>query len=110
MGSHSSSDDASRYRDQKEYERWEQRDPIKRFQNYLKRKKLWTPEWQTEVEETFKTRINDAIKRAEAAGKPAIETLFEDVYLHQPKQLKVQQDDLLSLEGPAAEDTGEFPL
>lgn len=110
MGSHSSSDDASRYRDQKEYELWEQRDPIKRFQNYLKRKKLWTPEWQGEIEEAFKTHINDAIKRAEAAGKPEVATLFEGVYLHQPKQLKTQQDELLSLEGPAAEDTGEFPL
>jgi len=110
MGSHSSSDDASRYRDQEEYERWEQRDPIKRFQNYLKHKKLWTPEWQREIEETFKARINDAIKRAEAAGKPEIESLFDDVYLHQPRQLKVQRDELLSLEGPEAEDTGEFPL
>ncbi len=110
MASHSSSDDASRYRDQEEYERWEQRDPIKRYQKYLKRKGLWTAKWQTEIEEAFKARVNDAIKRAEAAGKPATETLFEDVYLHQPQQLKAQQAELMSLDGPESEETGEFPL
>ena len=110
MAGHSSSDDASRYRDEEEYERWKQRDPITRFQKYLKRKGLWTAEWQTEIEEAFKARVNDAIHRAEAAGKPATETLFEDVYLHQSQQLKAQQAELMNLDGPAAEETGEFPL
>jgi 2-oxoisovalerate dehydrogenase E1 component alpha subunit len=110
MGSHSSSDDASRYRDQEEYERWEQRDPIKRFRSYLEHKKLWTADWQTEIEETFKQALNATIKQAEAASKPAIESMFEDVFMNQPKQLADQLDELLSLEGPEAEDIGEFPL
>jgi TPP-dependent pyruvate/acetoin dehydrogenase alpha subunit len=42
MASHSSSDDAARYRDAKEYEAWKKKDPIARFQLYLKHKKLWT--------------------------------------------------------------------
>jgi 2-oxoisovalerate dehydrogenase E1 component alpha subunit len=110
MASHSSSDDASRYRDQEEYERWKQRDPIQRFQKYLKRRKVWTEEWQTEIEETYKNELNAAIKRAEAAPKPSIESMFEGVYMNKTQQLTAQQEELLSLEGPAAEDLGEFPL
>jgi pyruvate dehydrogenase E1 component alpha subunit len=110
MASHSSSDDASRYRDQEEYERWKQRDPIQRFQKYLKRRKVWTEEWQTEIEETYKNELNAAIKRAEAAPKPSIESMFEGVYMNKTQQLAAQQEELLSLEGPEAEDLGEFPL
>lgn len=110
MASHSSSDDASRYRDQEEYELWKQRDPIQRFQQYLKRRKLWTKEWQTEIEETYKNELNAAIKRAEAAPKPSIESMFEGVYMNRTQQLTAQQEELLSLEGPAAEELGEFPL
>ena len=110
MGSHSSSDEAERYRDQEEYERWQQRDPIQRFQKYLSRRKLWTEEWQQEIEETFKNELNDAIKRAEAAGKPEMGSLFEDVYMNKTQQLRAQEAELMSLEGPEAEDIGEFPL
>ena len=110
MGSHSSSDDASRYRDQEEYELWQKRDPIQRFQKYLKHRKLWTEEWQSEIEDGFKAELNAAIKRAEAADKPSIESMFEDVYMNPTRQLRDQRDELLSLEGPEAEDIGEFPL
>jgi pyruvate dehydrogenase E1 component subunit alpha len=110
MASHSSSDDASRYRDADEYERWRQRDPILRFQKYLKRRKLWTEAWQTEIEETFKTEINAAIKRAEAAPKPDIDSMFEGVFMNKTKQLLEQQEELMNLEGPEAEQIGEFPL
>ena len=46
----------------------------------------------------------------EKAGKPAMETLFEDVYMNPTQQLLDQKEELLSLEGPEAEDLGEFPL
>src|SRR5687768_11948147 len=35
MGPHSSSDDPTRYRDQKQFEAWQKRDPIVRFRAYL---------------------------------------------------------------------------
>ena len=110
MASHSSSDDASRYRDSDEYERWQQRDPILRFQKYLQHRKLWTEAWQEEIETGFKAELNAAIKVGEAAGKPPIESMFEDVYMNQSRQLKAQEQELLSLEGPESDDLGEFPL
>lgn len=110
MGSHSSSDDAARYRDEEEYERWKKRDPIDRFRKYLKKKKLWTQEREDEMAEEFKTDLNDAIKRAQARPKPALPTMFEDVYMNPTQQLIEQRDELMNLEGPESDEIGEFPL
>ncbi len=110
MGSHSSSDDAARYRDAEEYEAWAKRDPIVRFQKYLQKKGLWDDAFEAEVVETGKARINAAIKIAEARDKPRPESMFEDVYMNLTPQLREQRDELLSLEGPESEEVGEFPL
>ena len=110
MASHSSSDDASRYRDAKEFELWKQRDPIQRFQKYLKRRKLWDDAFENDIVTSFKDDLNAAVKKAEAASKQPLESMFEDVFMNQTPQLKAQQEELQSLEGPEAEDLGEFPL
>ena len=110
MGSHSSSDDAARYRDKDEYEAWQKRDPIERFRTYLTHKKLWDEAFEQEVVESSREQINAAIKKAEALPPPPPESMFEDVTMNMSPQLKEQQDELLGLEGPAAENEGAFPL
>jgi 2-oxoisovalerate dehydrogenase E1 component alpha subunit len=110
MGPHSSSDDPTRYRDQKLVEQWAQRDPIERFRRYLEQKELWDETWDGEVRAQSREAINAAIKRAEEFPKPAIESMFEDVYLNLTPQLREQLADLQSLAGPQAADEGAFPL
>ncbi len=110
MGSHSSSDDADRYRDKKEWEAWGKRDPILRFQKYLQQKGLWDAEFETEVQTRSKQEINDAVKRAELRSLPAPESMFDDVFMNQTPQIKEQREDFLALEGEADEAQGEFPL
>ncbi len=110
MGSHSSSDDASRYRDEKEWEAWGRRDPILRFQKYLQKKKLWTEAWEKELQEEGKKQINAAIKLAEANPPPKPESMFEDVFMNMTPQLKQQRDELMALGGEMDSEQGEFPL
>jgi len=112
MASHSSSDDASRYRDAKEYESWKKKDPIARFQLYLKGKKLWDEKFENEVVETAKAQIADAVKVAEARENPAASTLFDDVYMNLTPQLKAQRQELADLiaKGGVGADIGHFPL
>ncbi|MHC4815688.1 MAG: pyruvate dehydrogenase (acetyl-transferring) E1 component subunit alpha [Planctomycetota bacterium] len=110
MAAHSSSDDASRYRDPKEYEMWKQLDPIQRFQKYLKQRGLWNETFENNITTNFKAELAAAVKKAEAAGKPPVASMFEDVFMNQTPQLREQQEELLSLEGPEAEQLGEFPL
>ena len=112
MASHSSSDEAVRYRDAKEYEAWKKKDPIARFRLYLQQKKLWTEQFETEVVEGAKALIQDAVKKAEARSNPAVGTLFDDVFMNLTPQLKEQRAELLDLvqKGGVGADIGAFPL
>jgi pyruvate dehydrogenase E1 component alpha subunit len=65
MASHSSSDDAARYRDAKVYEGWKAKDPIVRFQGYLQKKKLWSEQFEQEVTAEAKEQIQKAVNAAQ---------------------------------------------
>src|SRR5262249_25554060 len=90
MGPHSSSDDPTRYRDPKLYEAWQKRDPIKRFQDYLTRKKYWDEKKEKTLQEELKAEVADAVNRAEKVPPPEFEDLFSDVYAELTPQLKKQ--------------------
>ena len=73
-----------------------------------------TGEWvsETEVVETAKAQIADAVKVAEARENPAASTLFDDVYMNLTPQLKAQRQELADLiaKGGVGADIGHFPL
>ena len=50
MGPHTTSDDPKKYRDEKEVAYWRDRDPIKRFQIYLKAKGIWDEQFEKDGE------------------------------------------------------------
>ena len=112
IASHSSSDDAARYRDKKEFEAWQKKDPIQRFQLYLKHKKLWNEAFETECVEGAKAAVAEAVKTAEALPMPGPETLFDDVYMNLTAQLKAQKKELHDLvqQGFVGGEVGAFPL
>lgn len=112
MASHSSSDDAARYRDPKAYEEWKQKDPIARFQLYLKHKKLWTEAFEQECFEGAKAAIALAVHTAEGRPNPGPDTLFDDVFMNLTPQLKEQRQQLHDLmeKGGVGADVGHFPL
>ncbi|MFY9342825.1 MAG: pyruvate dehydrogenase (acetyl-transferring) E1 component subunit alpha [Planctomycetota bacterium] len=112
MASHSSSDDAGRYRDAKEYEAWKKRDPIARFQRHLQHKKLWTEAFENECTEGAKAAIQAAVTAAEATPAPGPETLFDDVFMNLTPQLKEQRHELNDLiaKGGVGAEVGHFPL
>jgi len=113
MGPHSSSDDPTRYRDEKLYEAWKGRDPIARFQSYLTRKKWWSPSEEEALQESIKKELAGYVERAEAQPQPSLESLFDDVYAELTPQL-IKQRDALVEEGKQREkfvNTSEaFPL
>lgn len=109
MGGHSSSDDPTRYRDAELVKTWERRDPIARFGAYLRSRGLLADAdleaWSAELND----EISRAVTEAEAAGPPAIETLFTDVYASVPAHLQEQMKYALSL-GHGTKFEGAFPL
>jgi pyruvate dehydrogenase E1 component alpha subunit len=112
IASHSSSDDAARYRDKAEFEAWQKKDPIQRFQRYLEKRKLWDEAFEKDCVEGTKAAIAEAVKTAEALPNPGPETLFEDVYMNPTQQLKAQKQELLDLmaKGTVGAEVGHFPL
>jgi 2-oxoisovalerate dehydrogenase E1 component alpha subunit len=93
---HSSSDDPSVYRDPKEPEIWQKKDPLARLRGYLRARSLWTEAWETELSERYNQQITDALAAADLKPAPAMDTLFDDVYEQLPWNLREQRAYLMS--------------
>jgi len=113
LGPHSSSDDPTRYRDEKTYQAWVKRDPLPRFRNYLEHQKLWDSKKEAKLLETLKAEIAAAIEKAEPVAAPNIEDLFDDVFATRTPQLEKQRAAMLKereLRGTFENTSGAFPL
>lgn len=113
MGPHSSSDDPTRYRDEKLHQAWTKRDPIHRFRTYLKAKKYWDDSQESALQEVIKQQIAEAVEQAEAMPNPEVSTIFEDVYAEMTPQLLAQQEALVKeseLRGKFENTSVAFPL
>jgi 2-oxoisovalerate dehydrogenase E1 component alpha subunit len=110
MGPHSSSDDPTRYREQKVVDEWKRRDPIERFQRYLQQRGLWDEKFHEQVWNEARESIREVGKRVGELKQPPPESMFEDVYLNLTPQLREQRDELQALGGGQGANEGEFPL
>jgi len=90
MGPHSTSDDPKRYRTEQELEEWQKRDPLVRFRKYLERKGMWSEIDEKHTQDETNREIEEAVQHAEKLPKPALETLFTDVYAEMPWNLEEQ--------------------
>ncbi len=94
MGPHSSSDDPKRYRTEEELAEWQRRDPLVRFRKYLEKKGIWTEAEEKKAHDDANAQLDEAIAYAEKVPKPALETLFTDVYADMPWHLEEQLREL----------------
>src|SRR5213082_684539 len=96
IGAHSSSDDPTRYRDEREVEQWKKRDPLELLRSRLHAWGLWTAQQEDELRAKLLEEVNAAIAEAEKKPDPARESLFDDVYANQPWSLREQREELLA--------------
>jgi TPP-dependent pyruvate/acetoin dehydrogenase alpha subunit len=110
MMMHTTADDPKRYRRDEDVEPWKKRDPIRRFQMYLKSKGLLSDEKIEALEAEVKEEIQKAVEHAEELMKKYSDPLpmFEHAYADMPAYLKEQREELkLELaETPREEDHG----
>ena len=96
MMMHTTADDPRRYRTDEELERWKVKDPITRFETYLKRKKLLTKKKIATIAEDVLAQIQTAVDNAEArmetSGDPL--DMFEHAYAEMPPHLAAQKEEL----------------
>jgi TPP-dependent pyruvate/acetoin dehydrogenase alpha subunit len=97
IGAHSSSDDPSRYRDEKVTEEWRtKRDPLRRAKAALEEAGHWSEKDETAARSEFEAEIASAVARVETLPPPPDETLFEDVYATVPWHLARQRDSFMA--------------
>jgi pyruvate dehydrogenase E1 component alpha subunit len=96
MSVHTTADDPKRYRTDEEVAEWEKRDPIVRFQNYLKGKGLLSDEEIQAVEEEVKNEVKAAEGRWEEITRKTPDPLdmFEHLYAETPPHLLEQRAEL----------------
>lgn len=96
MMMHTTADDPKKYRTDEEVKGWEKKDPLKRFQDYLKQKELISDKQIEEVEEEVKDDIQKAVDKAEKLMKEYTDPLvmFDHVYAEIPPALETQRKQL----------------
>ncbi len=113
MGGHSTSDDPSRYVPKELLDEWAKRDPIERFEKFLEASDLWQPKLRESMYQESLEEVAAAAREAEAVPKPALESIFSDVYAELPPHLRAQGQaafDLAHRMGDPQAGDGEFPL
>jgi pyruvate dehydrogenase E1 component alpha subunit len=96
FGPHTTADDPTKYRTEKEIDPWKPLDPLVRLRFYLKGKGLWSEEFEQRVTEEAQKEIDQAVKDAEATLVPEVEEIFKYVYADMTPQLKEQLEYLKS--------------
>lgn len=96
LGGHSTSDDPRAYRDDAEVAEWREREPLVRFRRYLAGKGLFDPAEDAALEARIEEDLKALVRDVERTPPPALETMFEDVYLRPPWHLREQRDEALA--------------
>jgi pyruvate dehydrogenase E1 component alpha subunit len=96
MSVHTTADDPKRYRKDEEVEEWEQRDPLVRFQNYLRNKDILSKKKIDDLEGEIEQKIKDAVKNYEDRTKELKDPLnmFDYIFDELPAYTQEQKEEL----------------
>jgi pyruvate dehydrogenase E1 component alpha subunit/2-oxoisovalerate dehydrogenase E1 component alpha subunit len=90
VSAHSSSDDPSRYRDERITEEWKRKDAIERFRRFLVGEKLLDDAADEAMKAEIDAEVKEAIAAEEHVGAPPLRSMIEDVYAEVPRHLEEQ--------------------
>jgi len=85
-GMHTTSDDPTKYRNEKDVQEWLQKDPVLRLRAYLTHKGLWNEKMENDVVEEQKKKIDEGVEIAESF-KPDPKSMFQHLYSYIPDVL-----------------------
>jgi pyruvate dehydrogenase E1 component alpha subunit/2-oxoisovalerate dehydrogenase E1 component alpha subunit len=107
---HSSSDDPTRYRAEAEVAEWERKDPVARYRAHLEKRRLWSGKREEAALAEFGERIAAAVKEAESAAEPPLDSLVEHVYAEVPRGQRDQIEAVRPSFAGGGRAEGAFPL
>lgn len=91
LGSHSTSDDASRYRPKEELGKWLESAPIVRLRRFMEAREWWSSAKDEKLLADTEAAVLGALERAEKRLKPPVSEIFTDVYDKPPAHLLEQE-------------------
>ena len=95
VGSHSTADDASRYRNDAEVEAWRGRDPIDRYRTYLLGSGVIDHAFVRACDEEAAAWVAEIRAAVTALGEPPASEMFDHAYADPPATLRRQRRELL---------------
>ena len=99
QGAHTTSDDPSRYRDDRDdLPDWRTADPLERYETYLLEQGVLDERLCETIADDADTEIAEAIGRAEAVPDPELDEVFDHVYADRTPRLDAQQARIEGLE------------
>lgn len=108
---HSTSDDSFAYRARVEVEDWKRRDnPLTRLRKWMETKGYWDEAKEKAARDILRKDILKGFSEAEKEKKPALHTMFEDVYAEIIPDLQAQMKELKEIidEYPDEYDVSEY--
>jgi pyruvate dehydrogenase E1 component alpha subunit len=93
LADHTTSDDATKYREPGDVAAWKKKDPIERFRVHLAFKGVWDEAYEKGVRESAAALVERAVTEAEAMPPASLEDLFAFTYAAMPPGLAAQLDE-----------------
>ena len=95
LGDHTTSDDAKKYRAEKEVKKHSLKDPILRLEKYMFKNKLLNKKSQEDILKKSQEKVEQAVKKYESLQKQNPEDIFNYTYDKLPLYLEEQKQELL---------------
>ncbi len=93
-GAHTTSDDPTKYRTDKEEKEWEKKDPIDRLRKYMMEQGLWDDDKEKEHTKACEEEVDKVFEDYEKHPEPQLDEIFQYMYDEMPDSLKKQMVEL----------------
>ncbi len=93
LEAHTTNDDPSRYRREREVEWWEKRDPMARYRSYLEAEGIWEAIDEEAIREECNEAFDEAKAAADAFDPGGLDEIFKWVYEETPPAVQRQLEE-----------------
>jgi pyruvate dehydrogenase E1 component alpha subunit len=95
IGPHSTADDATRYRDEREVDEWRRRDPIERFRRFLAAQGVADDAFVATCDAEAESWVAEVRAGITSLGAPPASDVFDHVFAEPPETLLRQREEFL---------------
>ena len=99
LSDHTTSDDATRYRDASEVAAARAREPLIRMRRLLESRALWNEELENGLRAECAAEVDEAVRQYLATPRQHVDTMFEHVLARMPRGLEAQREEARRFSG-----------